>query len=432
MRTSVVTGDGRRSLRPRAHAPAGRPSRGELTAGLATAAVVGQLALAPAVLVLALALTLAGRLGRWRPRWLALPGAAGLAWLLAVGPRRSAAGFASGAIRLAGLIERAAVHPRALARGGALASAARWQYVGLPLAVLIGTAEAAALLWPYWHRPGIRWRPGLVAAMRGRLAAARLTAGGTVARDGCWLGWQAATGRLAGFSWAEAEHGVLLTGPDRRHLDELTFAAAGAGVRTRKALILIEAGGELELAAAVAGLARSLAVPVVADWSWPVAAIGRAIRAREVVVLPCGSPTAGRDASEAVRDLLQVLGGLRGLGLHADCLACVSGCDAVAPDLVADLVRIGPATGAAVLLATTSATTAAVLAPVARVRAVSHPVTEDANDARRLLARCVSPGVLGPVRAAGDGRIARGWFSLHVRDGRPELLPDCQSAGGWQ
>jgi hypothetical protein len=439
--------------------------------------VAGQLLLAPAVLVLASGLVLAGRLGRWRPGWLALPGTAGVGWLLAVGPSGSAAGFVAGSVHMAGLLGRAAARPGWLLHPSVLANAARWQDGGLPLALLIGTAEAAAVLWPYWRRPGIRWRRSPGAAVRCRAAAARLAAGRTATRDGCAIGWQAMTGRPAGFSWAEAAHGVLLTGPDSSHLDQLAAAVACAAIRRRMSVILIQAGGTLELAAAVADLARAAGVRVAAGRSPLTAAIGRAIRGREVVVLSAGLPAGGaagaraagagaagagaagggsagggsagagaagagaaaerEAASDAVRVLLGVLGDLRALGLRADCLACVSVCDGVEPRLLAELLQLGPATGTAVILSTTSATTTAGLAPVAGVTAFSHHVPGDGKSRDPFAggASVAGPGLGGPGPGsahrprprASELSTGTGWFSLHVRAGRPRLMHDCRS-----
>ncbi|HEY6480175.1 MAG TPA: hypothetical protein VIZ00_09105, partial [Streptosporangiaceae bacterium] len=62
------------------------------------------LLLAPVTLALSALLLAAGRLGRWRPSWLAVPAAAGIAWIAATGARRAAAGFAAGPRQVAALL----------------------------------------------------------------------------------------------------------------------------------------------------------------------------------------------------------------------------------------------------------------------------------------------------------------------------------------
>jgi hypothetical protein len=73
-------------------ASVGSSGRGELAAAL-TAAVVAGLTLAPLTVLVTMLLAAAARLTRWRPQWLILPAAVGLAWTLAGSPAGAAAGF---------------------------------------------------------------------------------------------------------------------------------------------------------------------------------------------------------------------------------------------------------------------------------------------------------------------------------------------------
>ena len=103
--------------------------------------------------------------------------------------------------------------------------------------------------------------------MRRRVSAAALAAGHTVTADGCALGLVADTGLVAGLSWAEATHGVLLTGPDADHLG---VAVACAALRRRKTVVIVECAaaglsgvaGPSAVADRVRELATSLGVPV--------------------------------------------------------------------------------------------------------------------------------------------------------------------------
>ncbi len=229
--------------------PAGSLRRGELAAGLATAALVGQLLFAPVTLLMAATLVAVGRVSRWRPQWLLAPAIAGLIWMLETGIPRTAADFVSGSRQLAGYLLAAAVDPARLAHpGAAFAGAAAWLPRQLPLALLAAASEASIALWLGWWRvwrgaARPAFRAGLVALARRRVSAAALSAGRTVTADGCALGLEVSTGRLAGFSWSMGENGVLLTGANRADLDQLGLAAACAALRLRKTVLLADLTG---------------------------------------------------------------------------------------------------------------------------------------------------------------------------------------------
>jgi len=426
--------------------PAGSLRRGELAAGLATAAFISQLLFAPVTLLIALLFVAVGRVSRWRPQWLLVLAAAGLIWLLEAGAADAVAGFAASSGRLAGYLHAVSVHPARLAHPGmAFASAGTWLPAQLPLALLAAAGEASLVLWIGWWRAwavgsgravglgravpgpgralagsarlaaGQRFRPGLMALVRRRLSAAVLSAGHTVTLDGCALGLQADTGRLAGFSWAAAEHGVLLTGGSRPDLDQLGLAAVCAALRLRKTLVVADltatgltatglttAGltatslaatgpAATGLAGQVTALATSVGVATSEICSVVVGAaegrpgagqadaaiadlIGRAVRRRGVVVVSAHTADA---AQRVIDDLASVLVGLRDLGLRADCLVWISGCAAVDADCLAGLERLGPATRTAVLLSTTSAEYAVGLATLTATIVATGPISSN-------------------------------------------------------
>ena len=424
--TAWVAGqEPRRSARDDATAS---PRRGELAAGLATVALIGQVLFAPVTLVIGALLVAVGRLSRWRPHWLLLPAVAGLTWLLEAGGARVASGFAASSRHLAGYMLAVAVHPAWLAHpGAAFAGATAWLPGQLPLALLPAAGEASIVLWLGWWRAWgrasvgaaegwsggaadvsadgaaawPRFRPGLIALARRRVTAAALSAGRTVTADGCALGLQTSTGRLAGFSWAEASSGVLLAGVSRADLDQLGLAATCAALRLRKTVLLADLAGPglagpglaghglagHGLAGHVTATARSLGVApseisaVTVGESVKAARVvtvaglaGRAIRLREVVVMSAGTA----DGSQQVIDgLTSVLADLRDLALRTDCFVWISGCDAVDAGCLAELMGLGTETGTAVLLSTTSAAHAARLAAVAGTIVATGPISRN-------------------------------------------------------
>ena len=104
MRAPVTNAAEREPRRARALTSEDVPRHGELAAALGLAGVLAHLLLAPLTLLLAVALRLAGQLTRWRPAWLAAPAAAGLLWLLVIGPRPALAGFADGPRQVLGYL----------------------------------------------------------------------------------------------------------------------------------------------------------------------------------------------------------------------------------------------------------------------------------------------------------------------------------------
>ena len=353
--------------------------RRELAASFAAVAIAAQLVLAPVTLLIAAVLTFAGRISRWRPAWLLLPAVAGACWLARVTVPVTVAALEAGSGRIAAAELAVALHPARLLHpahllaspgllhsadqvgAAATASVGWWLPRELPLALLAGTAEAAVMLWLGWRRSRPAWRPGAIALLRRRAAVSALAASRTVTASGCAIGLNPSSGQLAGFSWAEAQHGVLLTGPEERQLGQLGLGVACAAMRLRKTVIVVDPsdGGP---ARQIALLAQRLEVPVMQISALDADAagcMGRAIRRRRVLIVAADRPESARHAAG---DLSGVLAGLCGLGLRADCLAWVGNCDRVDLPSVAGLLELGPATGTSILLSTTSRTWAASLA----------------------------------------------------------------------
>lgn len=251
--------------RPRYLIPLGLPRRRELLAALATAALLGQLALAPVTLVIAVALWAAGRISRWHASWLAVPAAAGTAWTVTAGLARAAAGYTAVPSQLAvPLIALLTGHGPAPYQ--ALAAAGHALPGQLPLALLAGTAEAGWLRWLDWlHRAGgyqLPRRPGAIALARRRHATAAIRGGGVVTRDGCCLGVEELTGRRVTISWKQAETGVLCAGTDPADAAGLALGLAVAAIRRRKSVIIIDVAGGPPLAGSLARACEAASAPL--------------------------------------------------------------------------------------------------------------------------------------------------------------------------
>jgi len=470
MRMTTATGAERTPHRSRPDHPdprAGRFRRGELAAGLAAAAVMAQLVLAPVSVLVAGVLVLTGRISRWQLSWLLLPALGSACWLVVAGLPAATHALAVSAGRLMAAEVAVAANPKRLLHpAAAFAGSGRWQQQGLPLLVLAGTAEAAIVLWSGTVlRPGTQRRPGrfrrprsgqqvlagskatqgrrpgLVAVLRRRRAAAALTAGHTVTASGFAIGVDYHSGRLAAVSWAQAERGVLLTGADPIELDQIGLAIACAAIRRRKAVLVLDLVGRdhgscdrASLCAQVARLAERLGAPVtcigsVADRAPSVpgarasgavsldGAFGRAIRGRSVVLVPAHQPAAAQlgttqpeTTQQAVSDLVGTLNSLRELGLRGDCLAWVSGCEAAEPSLLSGLLALGHATGTAVVLSATSPRVAADLAGEAGLVVASGPVT--GNLAQRLADLAVGNSATRPAMGHELPNDAPLWASI--------------------
>jgi hypothetical protein len=257
----AAPGPGR--LRPPHLPPPGRTR--DLTAALAVAVVLVHLLFAQVTLALAILLLAVGRIGRWRPQWLAVPAAAGIAWVAATGAGRAAAGFAAGPRQVAAFLAGVSGHPGRLARAAeAFAGAGHWLPRQFPVALVAAAAEAAVAGYarrrPLGGAP--ESRPGLAAALRRRRVVSALSAGVVVTRDGTGVGLDAASGRRAEISWAQAAGGVLAVSADPQAAARVTFPVAAAAARRRKTVIVIDLAGSSWLADSLSGACVAAAAPL--------------------------------------------------------------------------------------------------------------------------------------------------------------------------
>jgi hypothetical protein len=261
--TALAAPDPGRLRPPRLPRPPGRAR--ELTAALAVAVLLAHLLLAQITLVLSVLLLALGRLGRWRPSWLAVPAAAGIAWIAATGPGRAVAGFAAGPRQVAGFLAGVAGHPGRLGHAAAaFAGAAHWLPRQFPVALVAAAAEAAVAGHAVRMLAGgaPAWRPGVLAAVRRRRAVAAMSAGIVVTRDGAGVGLDAASGRRAEISWADAAGGVLTVGADPQGAARVSFPVAAAAVRRRMTVIVIDLAGSSWLADSLSGTCAAAAAPL--------------------------------------------------------------------------------------------------------------------------------------------------------------------------
>jgi hypothetical protein len=260
--------------------PRDLPRRADLIAGLITAALIGQLLFAQLTLAFAAALYLTGRLVRWRWTWLTVPAGVGLAWALAIGPAAAVSGLLAGPRQVAAYLAGVPGEPsRLLHLGTAFAGAGTWLPRQLPLALVLGAAEAAFLAWLDWlHTDAEAVRPartGLIVAARRRYTRRAIRAGGVLTRDGSRLG-VAADGRSAAVSWAEAEGGVLVAGrepvsagpagqdgPPGPGPSATGFRFVHAAIRRRKPVVVVDLAGQRGwLAGALAAVGTAAGAPL--------------------------------------------------------------------------------------------------------------------------------------------------------------------------
>jgi hypothetical protein len=319
-------------------------------AGCAVLLLLGQLLLAQLTLGLAIAFTVTGRVSRWRLWWLTGPAAAGLIWVLAIGPGPAAGGFAAGPAHILGYLGRPDRQPGLQVRpSGPFAGAGSWLPGQLPIALIAGAAEAALIGWPGWRRAGEQTarapRPGLLAAARTRLAAALIRAGGVVTRQGCALGVAPATGAVVELRWPEMAGGVLLAGTEGQPVTVAGLQVVHAALRRRKPLIVVDVSAGPAIARAVAAACAATGTPLRRPGAG--ADLDRVITERSAVLLPAGS--AGL-AARACADIGALAAGLRRIGVNGDGLVWVTGCQWLPADAVAALIRDGRAAGLAVLV----------------------------------------------------------------------------------
>jgi hypothetical protein len=203
---------------------------------------------------------------RWRPVWLEVPAAAGLLWTLAIGPAAALDGFTAGPSMVASYLGGiGGDSSRLLHLGVAYAGMGHWLPRQLPVALMTGAAEAGLAAWLDWLHTD-EWdlrppRPGLAAAIRRAVVAHTIRSGGVVARDGVRLGVNEITGLPATLAWAEAAGGVLVAGSARSGTSTSSFQLVHAAIRLRKPVIVVNLGGDADLASSLAAVCAAVDAP---------------------------------------------------------------------------------------------------------------------------------------------------------------------------
>ena len=386
----------RRARQPIPTSPVMRRRR--VMAGCAVLLLLGHLLLAQLTLGLAVAFTVTGRVSRWRWWWLTGPAAAGLIWVLVIGPGPAAAGFAAGPAHVLGYLGRGDLMAGLSRPSGPFAGAGGWLPGQLPIALIAGAAEAALtgrlIGWLDGRRRGQPTapapRPGLLAAVRARLAASLIRTGGVVTRQGCALGIAPATGAVVELRWSEMAGGVLLAGTEGQQVTVTGLQLAHAALRRRKPLIVVNVGLDGAIARAVAAACAATGTPLHRDGAD--ADLDRVISERSAVLLPAGSAA---QAARACAGITRLAAGLRRIGVDGDGLVWMTGCEWLPADAVAGLIRDGRAAGLAVLV---GAGSPAAATEVAELAGLAGAV---------LVHRIADPSLavaLGAALAGGSGR----------------------------
>jgi hypothetical protein len=247
--------------------PRDAPRRGEIVAALGLFWLVAHLLFAQLTLLLSLALAVTGRVARWRPLWLAAPAAAGLVWVLAIGPAAAVRGFIDGPRQVLGYFAGAMTDPARLVHPAyAYAGISRWLPRQAPLALLAAAAEAAVAWWVRWLHAGTAGlpavRPGLIAVARRQLTVRTVKSGGVVSRSGACLGADWQTGRPVDVPWAAAAGGVLVAGARPAAVAAASFQLVHAAIRRRKPVVVVDLAGTVGLAGALATVCADAGAPL--------------------------------------------------------------------------------------------------------------------------------------------------------------------------
>ena len=394
--------------------PTGPAPRGRLVAACAVLILLAHLLLAQLTLGLAVALTVTGRVSRWRPWWLTVPAAAGLLWALAIGPAAAGAGFAAGPAHVFDYLSRGDLLERLSRPAGLFTGAGGWLPRQLPVALIAAAAEAGLIGWLHRLRTDEATapprRPGVIAAVRTRLAASVIRAGAVVTRDGCALGVDPATGGLVELRWPEMAGGVLVAGAADRDVTVTGLQVAHAALRRRKPLIVIDVSADAAIARALA--AACAATGTALRHERADADLGPVIIERSATLLRVGSP---ESAARACAGITALAAGLRRIGVDGDALIWVTGGERLTAQAVAALIGDGRASGLAVMVGAASPAATSELAGLVAallVHQIADPslaTTLAAQAGPRLSARALL--TLGP-----------GEFALAVNAPRPRLV----------
>jgi hypothetical protein len=249
--------------------PPATARRREIVAVLSLLAVLAGLSIAQITLGLAVTFHVTGKLTRWRPTWLAVPAAAGLAWILIIGPAAALAGLTTVPRALAGVLFQRLPDPARLALLGSLfARPASWFPGQFPVGLILAAGVAAAAWWLDWLHTD-EWRlpaprPGLVVTGRRWLTAAFIRSGGVLSRTGVSVGVVPATGRPAVIGWLEAGQGVLVTGAVPAAVAGPASQLVHAAIRLRKPVMVVDLAGDPGLPALLAATCAAAGAPLLA------------------------------------------------------------------------------------------------------------------------------------------------------------------------
>jgi hypothetical protein len=222
--------------------------RSDLTAGLAVAAVIGQLLVAPLTLGLVLILLAIGRIGRWRPLWLMLPAITGLGWLLVIGVRAGLTGYLAGGAQVLGHLSGPRPLPVKLRQlPGVIADWRLWLPRQFPVALVAAALEAALVGLAGQARRTWEFRSGGLVEVRRRYLTATLRRGEVATIDGCCVGIVPGRGSRAEISWRDAESGVLCAGDSQAAVASTGNDLVAAAIQHRKAVIVIDLAGDPSL-----------------------------------------------------------------------------------------------------------------------------------------------------------------------------------------
>lgn len=253
---TVDGGSGRERTPRRARylIPKGTSRRAQFVAGLCTLLFLAHLLLAPLTGLIAVLTNLVTRVSRWRWSWLWVPVAAGAGCVLAVGPAAALDGFLAGPRLLRDvLVDLGTAPERVGAPDGVLVELGRRLPGQLPIALILGAAEAVVAAWLRRLHTD-EWlvgepRPGLIVLARRWSATRSLRSGGVVTKDGAAIGVSVRTGRRAGLSWQEAASGVLVSGGPGAGKSTTSFQLVHAAIRRRKSVVAVDLAGSPELIA---------------------------------------------------------------------------------------------------------------------------------------------------------------------------------------